>query len=101
MVFKLTGSPLPRACDQLKVASPSGKCYIVIGRAHPLLANLPDICLILKMLSTEYQPYSCVKIDFNPICHLWADSRSSVRLDAMNRFQFNTKRQNSLRMHTQ
>jgi len=42
------------------------------------MANLPDICVLLKILSLEYQLYACGKIfarlDLNQIC-LFVDGR--------------------------
>jgi hypothetical protein len=34
--------------------------------AHPEMANLPDICVVRKILSSEYQPYACGKIFRTP-----------------------------------
>jgi len=37
-----------------------------LSSAHPQMANLPDICVLLKILSSEYQPYACGKIFRTP-----------------------------------
>ncbi|BBO78760.1 hypothetical protein DSCW_61770 [Desulfosarcina widdelii] len=35
-------------------------------RIHPEMANLPDIFVARKILSSEYQPYACGKISRAP-----------------------------------
>jgi len=34
--------------------------------AYPQMANLPDICVALKILSSEYSQYACGKIFHAP-----------------------------------
>jgi hypothetical protein len=34
----------------------------MVFSAHPEMANLPDIGVARKILSSEYQPYACGKI---------------------------------------
>jgi hypothetical protein len=43
-----------------------GARLIIVIRAHPQMANLPDIRVTLKILSSEYQPYACGKISRKP-----------------------------------
>ena len=42
------------------------KSLTVLFSTHPLMANLTDICVMRKILSSEYQLYACGKIFRKP-----------------------------------
>jgi len=59
------GAPKKRYGFDVSQSHPAG---VTIGLtiAHPQMANLPDICVLLKILSSEYQLYACGKIFRTP-----------------------------------
>ncbi|XPS82018.1 uncharacterized protein Dvar_00360 [Desulfosarcina variabilis str. Montpellier] len=51
----------PTKVGQPKTAATFLEVAVFLSSAHPEMANLPDIGVARKILSSEYQPYACGK----------------------------------------